>query len=285
MKATLFAALAALIFAPSATLAEDKGHYADINGLQMYYEVHGQGAPILLIHGGLCTIEVCFGPLIEKLSATHQVIAYEFQGHGHTADIDRPLDPDFLADDASKLLGHLGIAKADVLGYSIGADVAFHLALGHPEQVSKLITMSLMTEKEGGYPELSAGMEGLKAEMFEGSPWLEAYKAVAPDPSQFQGVLDKISAYSANATDTPMETVASLKMPVFFILGDSDMVRPEHATDLFRAVGGGVFGDVLPMPNARLAILPGTSHVGLISRADWIAGMVEEFLGAPVTAN
>lgn len=280
MIRNLLTSLAVFSALTGSAIAEDKGQYADINGLHMYYEVHGEGAPILLIHGGLCTIEGCFGPLIEKLAASHQVIAFEFQGHGRTADIDRPLDPELLADDASKLLEQLSIEKADVLGYSIGADVAFHLALAHPEQVKTLITMSLMTEKAGGYPELSAGMEGLKAEMFVGTPWYDAYKAVAPHPEQFQGVLDKISAYSANAKDTPMETVASLQMPTLFILGDADMLRPEHAADLFRAVGGGVFGDVVPMTDARLAILPGTTHVGLISRADWIAEMVDEFLAA-----
>ena len=257
------------------------GEYADINGLHMYYEVHGKGAPLLLIHGGLCTIEVCFGPLIEKLQTSRQVIAVELQGHGHTADIDRPLRGDLLASDMSALLKQLKIEKADVLGYSIGADVAYELAKSNPAQVNKLITLSLLTSKAGGYPEMFQGTSAMKADMFKGSPWLEAYNKTAPHPEDFQKLLDKIGGWSASFTDEPIESVKALKMPVMLIIGDSDMVRPEHAAELFRALGGGVFGDMSPMPAARLAVLPGTTHVGLISRAGWIAEMVTEFLDAP----
>ena len=273
----LLAASAALSFNAEATA----GEYADINGLHMYYEIHGKGAPLLLIHGGLCTIEVCFGPLIEKLQTSRQVIAVELQGHGHTADIDRPLRGDLLASDMSALLKQLKIEKADVLGYSIGADVAYELAKSNPAQVNKLITLSLMTSKAGGYPEMFQGTSGMKADMFKGSPWLEAYNKTAPHPENFQMLLDKIGGWSASFKDEPIENVKGLKMPVMLVIGDSDMVRPEHAAELFRALGGGVFGDMSPMPAARLAVLPGTTHVGLISRAGWMAEMVNEFLDAP----
>lgn len=275
------AAVALSLAAIGTGAAAADGKYADINGLHMYYEVHGKGAPILLIHGGLCTIEVCFGPLIEKLAATRQVIAYEFQGHGRTADIDRPLRSSLLADDAAKLLKHLGIAKADVLGYSIGAAVAFELAVTHPEQVNKLVTMSLLTTREGGYEEMFKGMSGMSADMFKGSPWLEGYNKVAPHPEQFPALLRKIVDWSQNFKDVPLDAVKTLQMPTFFILGDADMVRPEHAAELFRAVGGGVFGDVVPVPPHRLAILPGTTHVTLIQREPLIADMTNEFLDAP----
>ena len=273
----LLAASAAFTFNAEATA----GEYADINGLHMYYEVHGKGAPLLLIHGGLCTIEVCFGPLIEKLQTSRQVIAVELQGHGHTADIDRPLRGDLLASDMSALLKQLKIEKADVLGYSIGAGVAYELAKSSPAQVNKLITLSLMTSKAGGYPEMFQGTSGMKADMFKGSPWLEAYNKTAPHPEDFQKLLDKIGGWSASFKGEPIENVKALKMPVMLIIGDSDMVRPEHAAELFRALGGGVFGDMSPMPSARLAVLPGTTHVGLISRAGWMAEMVNEFLDAP----
>lgn len=277
-----FALAISAIISASPTRAEaTNGQYADVNGLHMYYEIHGKGSPLLLIHGGLCTIEVCFGPLIEKLQASRQVIAVELQGHGHTADIDRPLRGPLLASDMSTLLKQLKIEKADVLGYSIGADVAYELAKSAPEQVNKLVTLSLMTAKAGGYPEMFQGTTGMKAEMFAGTLWLDAYNKTAPNPGNFQKLLDKIGAWSAGFEDEPIENVKSLKMPVMFIVGDSDMVRPEHAAELFRAVGGGVFGDMAPMPAARLAVLPGTTHVGLISRAGWIAEMVNEFLDAP----
>ena len=274
-------AILAINSASPARAEATDGQYADVNGLHMYYEVHGKGQPLLLIHGGLCTIEVCFGPLIEKLQASRQVIAVELQGHGHTADIDRPLRGGLLASDMSALLKQLKIEKADVLGYSIGADVAYELAKSAPEQVNKLITLSLMTAKAGGYPEMFQGTTGMKAEMFAGTPWLDAYNKTAPNPGDFQKLLDKIGAWSAGFKDEPIENIKALRMPVMFIVGDSDMVRPEHAAELFRAVGGGVFGDMTPMPAARLAVLPGTTHVGLISRSAWIAEMVNEFLDAP----
>ncbi|MGQ0485152.1 MAG: alpha/beta fold hydrolase [Hyphomicrobiales bacterium] len=273
---------ACLALAPASVGAEEiKGQYADINGLHMYYEVHGQGAPILLIHGGLCTIDICFGALIDELAKKHQVIAYEFQGHGHTADIDRPLRTELLADDASKLLAYLNIPRADVLGYSIGAGTALDLARTHPKQVNKLITLSLSINRNGSYPELFSGMKEVTPDMFKGSPWLDAYNEVAPHPEQFGDVLKKISDMTANVQDVSIDELKKLKMPVLLIEGDSDLVKPEHGAELFRALGGGVFGDMQPMPASRLAILPGTSHVGLISRAGWIAEMVDEFLAAP----
>jgi pimeloyl-ACP methyl ester carboxylesterase/uncharacterized protein YndB with AHSA1/START domain len=274
--------LASLIFlitlGAAAYSAEPVGKYADVNGLHMYYEVHGKGAPVLLIHGGLCTVNVCFGQLIENLAATRQVIAYEYQGHGHTADIDRPLRPDLLADDASKFLTFLKIQKADVLGFSDGAIVAFDLARTHPEQVNALITMALYTRREGAYPELFAGMKTLNASELKRTPIYDAYRKVAPKPEQFDQLCKKVSAFTDAVQDVPIDEVKTLKMPTMFILGDADMVKPEHAVELFRATGGGVFGDVVTPPPTRLAILPGTTHYGLISRSKWIAEMVEEFL-------
>jgi pimeloyl-ACP methyl ester carboxylesterase len=246
----------------------------------MYYEVHGKGSPILLIHGGLCTISGCFGPLIEKLAPTRQVIAYEFQGHGHTADIDRPLRANLLADDASKLLKVLKIQKADVLGFSDGAQVAFQLARIYPEQVNTLIRISLFTSRDGAYPELFAGMKALNADALKQTPFYEAYRQVAPKPEQFAQVCSKLSAMTNEFEDMPLDEVKRLKMPTMFIFGDADMVKPQHAAALFRAAGGGVFGDMVPVPPTRLAVLPGTTHVGLISRSGWIAEMVTEFLSA-----
>ena len=280
-KSRILGAIFAVSAAISINAEASAGQYADINGLHMYYEIHGKGAPLLLIHGGLCTIEVCFGPLIDKLQTSRQVIAVELQGHGHTADIDRPLRGDLLASDMSALLKELKIERADVLGYSIGADVAYELAKSSPAQVNKLITLSLLTTKAGGYPEMFQGTTAMTTSMFKGSPWLDAYNKTAPHPENFQKLLDKIGGWSASFKDEPIENVKGLKMPVMLVIGDSDMVRPEHAAELFRAMGGGVFGDMAPMPAARLAVLPGTTHVGLISRAGWIAEMVTEFLDAP----
>lgn len=267
----------------AAHAGEPLGKYANINGLHMYYEVHGKGAPILLIHGGLCTISACFGPLIEKLESTRQVIAYEFQGHGHTEDIDRPLRFDLLADDASKFLKVLKIQRADVLGFSDGAQIAFQLARTHPEQVNSLITMSLFTTREGAYPELFSGMKNINVAALKRTPIYDAYRKVAPKPEQFDQVCAKLSAMTEAFQEVPIDEVKALSMPTMFILGDADMVKPEHAVALFRAAGGGVFGDMVPSPPTRLAILPGTTHFGLVSRSKWIAEMVTEFLDGPAS--
>lgn len=278
----LVAVVAFLAVSSAAHAAEPIGKYADVNGLHMYYEVHGEGAPILLIHGGLCTINACFGQLIEQLALTRQVIAYEFQGHGHTADIDRPLRFDLLADDASKFLKVLKIQRADVLGFSDGAGVAFRLARTHPEQVRSLITLSLFTTREGAYPELFAGMKSLNPNALKQTPIYEAYRKVAPKPEQFDQLCVKLSAMTDAFQEVPVDEVKAVKMPTMFIFGDADMVKPEHAVALFRATGGGVFGDMVPTPPTRLAILPGTTHFGLVSRSKWIAEMVGEFLETAV---
>jgi pimeloyl-ACP methyl ester carboxylesterase len=276
---SLFLAAVALFTVGSAAeAAEPAGQYVDVNGLHMYYEVHGQGSPILLIHGGLCTIDACFGALIDKLAPTRKVIAYEFQGHGHTADIDRPLRFDLLADDASKFLKALKLERADVLGFSDGAGVAFQLARTHPEQVSSLITLSLFTTREGAYPELFAGMKNLNPNSLKKTPVYDAYRKVAPKPEQFDQLCAKLSGMTAAFQETPIDEVKALRMPMFFILGDADIVKPEHTVALFRAAGGGVYGDMVPPPPTRLAILPGTTHFGLVSRSKWIAEMVTEFL-------
>jgi pimeloyl-ACP methyl ester carboxylesterase len=277
----LYALLAAAAFFTVgyvAHAAESVGRYADVNGLHMYYEVHGEGTPILLIHGGLCTVDACFGDLIERLASTRKVIAYEYQGHGHTADIDRPLRFDLLADDASKFLKVLNIQRADVLGFSDGAGVAFQLARTHPEQVKSLITISLFTTRDGAYPELFAGMKTLDANKLKQTPIYDAYRKVAPKPEQFDQLCAKVGAMTDGFQDVPIDEVRALKVPTMFILGDADMVKPEHAVALFRAVGGGVFGDMVAPPPSRLAIRPGTTHFGLISRSKWIAEMVTEFL-------
>jgi pimeloyl-ACP methyl ester carboxylesterase len=252
------ALVAFLAVHPAASASQPIGKYADVNGLHMYYEVHGKGAPILLIHGGLCTIKACFGPLIDKLALTRQVIAYEFQGHGHTADIDRPLRFDLLADDASKFLKILKIQKADVLGFSDGAGVALQLARTHPEQIGSLITMSLFITRDGAYPELFDGMKNMNVNALKKSPIYEAYRKVAPNPEQFDQVCAKLSAMTEAFQEVPIAEVKALKMPTMFIFGDADMVKPEHAAALFRAADAlraklnASAAEICPCPNIAM---------------------------------
>ncbi|MGW5053602.1 alpha/beta fold hydrolase [Actinokineospora sp. NPDC004072] len=252
--------------------------YAPVNGLQMYYEIHGSGDPVVLLHGALSGIETSFGAVLPLLAKTRRVIAVEVQGHGRTADVDRPLSYQQVADDVAALLRHLGVERADVFGYSMGSGIALELALRHPEAVRKLVLASVSLTVAGCHPELFAGMAELTPDMLVGSPFEEEYLRLAPDPQAFPALVEKVKQFDMSWDGWTAEQVAAITAPVFLVIGDSDLVRPEHAVELFRVFGGGVFGDVAGLPAARLAVLPGTTHVGMTQRADWLVPMVEEFL-------
>lgn len=255
--------------------------YAPVNGLQMYYEVHGAGQPLVVLHGAFMTIGA-LGPLVPALAEGRQVIAVEFQGHGHTADIDRPLRYELLADDAAALLRHLGIAAADVFGYSLGGGAALQLALRHPSLVRKLVLASASYSSEGLYPEVVATIATITPELFAGTPWLEAYRRIAPDPDAFPTLVAKMKALEAEAFAWPAERIRAITAPALVVVGDADGTRPEHAVALFRLLGGGVFGDIAGLPRSQLAVLPGTTHVGMLERVAWLLPMLAAFLDAPM---
>ncbi|MEV7007092.1 alpha/beta hydrolase [Streptosporangium sp. NPDC051022] len=259
--------------------------YAPVNGLEMYYEVHGTGTPLVLIHGAFSGIGTSFGALIPGLAKNRQVVAVELQGHGRTADIDRPLSLPQLADDTAALLCHLGIAQADVFGYSVGAAVALELALRHPGQVRKLVFASLSVTKDGPHPGLAEGMDLLQPEHLAGSPFHQEYLDTAPNPQDFPTLVTKIKQMNREISNWPAELLRSIQAPVLTVIGDSDIIRPEHAVEMFRLFGGGVMGDNVGLPNARLAILPGTTHITVVHRAELLTPMIDEFLDAPVSQN
>jgi pimeloyl-ACP methyl ester carboxylesterase len=254
--------------------------YAPVNGLSMYYEVHGSGRPLVLLHGNLSTIEVDFGGVIPTLAKTRQVIAVEQQAHGHTADIDRPLTIKQWAEDTAALLRHLGVEDADVFGYSSGSTVALQLALDHPELVRKLVLASISHRLDGVHPGVLDGIEGLQPEHLAGTPFEAAYARTAPRPGDWPVLIEKIKAMDADLPEWPAEAISGLGKPAMLVYGDSDIVRPEHAVEMFRLLGGGVVGDLVGVPASRLAIVPGTTHVTLVQRFDWLAPMIEEFLDA-----
>src|SRR6266566_5265793 len=210
-----------------------KRSYALVNGLNMYYEIHGEGQPLVLLHGALSAIGTSFSKVLPQLSSTRQVIAVEQQAHGHTADIDRPLTYEQMADDTAALLQQLGIEKADLFGWSMGAGIALQIAIRHPEVVRKLVLASVTYNRNGFYHEV---------------------------------------------LDWPPEVIQSINAPTLLIIGDSDVVRPEHTVELFRLLGGGVAGDLVGLPRSQLAVLPGTTHVTLVDRADWLVSMITQFL-------
>jgi pimeloyl-ACP methyl ester carboxylesterase len=257
------------------------GDYAEVNGLRMYYEVHGTGQPLVVLHGAFMTIGA-MGAFVPELAEARQVVAVESQGHGHTADVDRPFSYEQMADDVAALLRHLGIEQADVFGYSMGGGAALQLAIRHPALVRKLVVASASSTSDGVYPEVWSGIEQITPELFAGTPWKEEYDRVAPNPDAFPTLVEKMKQLDGQPFAWPPDEIRAISAPTMVVIGDSDGTTPEHAVELFRLRGGGVFGDLAGLPSARLAILPGTTHVGLIDRADWLVPMIAEFLDAPV---
>jgi pimeloyl-ACP methyl ester carboxylesterase len=263
--------------------APEVSSYASVNVLQVYYEIHGTGRPLVLLHGAFSAIGTSFGELLPTLAETRQVIAFEPQAHGRTADIDRPLSIEQMADDTAAALRHLGIAKADIFGYSMGASVALHLAIRHPDVVRKLVLASVTYNLSGVHPGLMEGLADMIPEMTFGSPWHEEYTRIAPNPENFATLFAKKTQMDRNIKDVQAEVIQSIKAPTLLIIGDSDLVRPEHAVEMFRLLGGGIFGDTpAGLPNSQLAVLPGTSHVTLVHRADLLLSIIPPFFDAPM---
>jgi pimeloyl-ACP methyl ester carboxylesterase len=260
-----------------------KSGYVAVNELKMYYEIHGEGPPLVLLHGAFSAIGSSFGKILPGLAKARQVIAFELQGHGRTADIDRPLTIDGMADDVAAALPQLGMERADVFGYSMGSDVALQFAIRHPEVLRKLVLASASYNLNGVHPGLLDGIGEIKPEMMYGSPWHQEYVQLAPHPEHFERLFAKKSEMDRQFQDIPEETVRAIKAPTLLIIGDSDLIRPEHAVEMFRLLGGGVFGDTpAGLPNSQLAVLPGTSHVTIVDRADWLVSMINSFLDAPI---
>ena len=262
------------------TRATPQTGYAAVNGLTMYYEIHGAGQPLVLLHGAFSAIGTSFGALLPELAKTRQVIAVELQAHGRTADIDRPLSLEQMADDTAAALRHLRIAQADIFGYSLGAGVALQLAIRHPNVVRKLVLASVTYTKSGFHPGLMEGMENMTADAMVGSPWHEEYTRIAPHPEDFATLFAKKTQMDRGIQDVPSETIAAITAPTLLIIGDSDIIRPEHAVELFRLLGGGVAGDLAGLPKSQLAVLPGTTHVTLVQRADLLLPIISPFLDA-----
>src|ERR671919_509457 len=257
--------------------------YVPVNGLNMYYEVHGTGQPLVLLHGAFSAIGTSFGNVLPSLASTRQVIAFEMQAHGRTADIDRPLSYEQMVDDTVAALKQLGIEKADFFGFSMGAGIALQVAIRHPEAVRKLVLASVTYKLDGVHPGLMEGLGEMKPEMMYGSPWHEEYLRIAPRPEDFPRLFEKKTQMDRQIKDFSEEAIRRILAPTLLIIGDSDLIRPEHAVEFFRLLGGGVFGDTpAGLPNSQLAVLPGTSHVTLVERADLLLAMIPAILDAPM---
>lgn len=257
--------------------------YADVNGLKMYYEVYGSGKPIVLVHGSYMTIPLNWSHIIPLLARDRKVIVAEMQGHGRTRDISREFSYEGMADDVSGLLKHLKVDSADILGYSMGGGVAFQFAVRHPEQLRRLVVLSAPYAHDGWWPDTEAGFAAFTPDMFKGTPIEKQYDSLGGDPAHFAGFVKKVVSIDLKPYDWSNE-VKKIQAPIFMAIGDADGVRYEHALELFRAKGGGKQGDLDELSKSRLAILPGTTHIGMIKRTDWLIPMITDFLDADLNA-
>lgn len=257
--------------------------YATVNGLRMYYEIHGSGGtiPLLLLHGGLFNIDLQFGELLPSLAESRQVIATDFQGHGRTNDIDRPLTCAGLADDVVGLLNHLGIGRVDLFGFSVGGGVALNLAIKHPELVRKLIVSSISFHPDGNRGENTDAVAELTVEMIAGTPMEQEYRAKSPHPDDLQGLLDKIARFDHGFPGWTDDEIRGIAAPTLITVGDCDMVRLDHVVRFLRLRGGDVNGDFTGVPTSQLAVFPGTTHFFGLSRTNLVRDVVLTFLDAP----
>jgi pimeloyl-ACP methyl ester carboxylesterase len=260
--------------------------YASVGALEMYYEIHGHGRPLVLLHGAYMTIDT-MGPLLPGLAATRRVIAVEQQGHGRTADIERPITYEQMADDTAGLMRHLKVEDADVLGYSMGGAVALQLAIRHPRLVRRLVVASASFRSDGMHAVALEMFPSITPELFAGSPIEEAYLRLAPNPGDFPKLVEKLSRLDSTSYAWPEQEIRDIAAPALVVVGDSDGITLEHAVALFELLGGGVMGDLQGMPRSQLAVLPATSHFvppgnGLLDRSDWLLAMIVPFLDAPL---
>ena len=265
-------------------MADVRSGYAQVGDLSMYYEVHGSGEPLVLLHGAYMTIEG-MGPLLAPLAETRSVYAVEQQGHGHTADIDRAITYELMADDTAGFMREVGLESADVVGFSMGAGIALQLALRHGELLRRLVLASVAYTYDGMYSEATDMFPTITPELFAGSPIEQEYQRVAPNPQDFPKLVEKLVKLDSTPYAWPEDAIRAIEAPTLIVVGDSDVVRLEQVVDMFKLRGGGVMGDLSGLPKSQLAVLPGTSHFvppgsGVLDRADWLRAMIPPFLDA-----
>ena len=266
---------------------QQKG-YASVNGLNLYYEMHGNGEPLFLLPGGFMTVEA-MGEIVPQLAATRRVIGVELQGHGHTADTERPLRFELMADDIAALIRHLGLERVDIFGYSLGGAVGLQTAIRHPEMVRKLALASTAFKRENWYSEVLVGMASISVETFAGTPIHETYLKTSPKPEAWPTFVVQMRQLLSEDYDWT-EGVAALKTPTLIIVGDADSLRLSQVVEFFSLLGGGkADGDLVGLPPAQLAILPSTTHVGwappyhgIMSRTELLLPIITEFLDSPM---
>lgn len=270
---------------PSTSAAVKTG-YVEVDGVRRYYEVRGDlksgKTPLLVLHGAFMSTDG-MAPLVERFAKSRPVIAFDARGHGRTGDIAGPISYELLADDAAGVLAALGVDKADVLGYSLGGTTAIGVAIRHPEQVRKLVVVSAPYSREGMFPEVVKVFEQWNPTMFAGSPMDSAYRRLSPTPDSLPALVRKLKAVAVTPYGWPEDRIRALENPTMILIGDADGIQLEHALKLFALRGGvdhqaAVGGVLTAPPRARLAVLPATSHVGMMARPQLIVDLVTLFL-------
>ena len=273
----IFIAASLLLCAVTVTAAQTPGKRVAVNGMQMYYEVSGAGDPLVVLHGAYMNIPT-MGAIIPMLAKTHKVYAVELQGHGRTTDIARPITYQNLADDVAAFMDAVGLAKADVFGYSMGAAAGLQVAIRHPAKVNKLVAASVSYDAEGFQPEFKTMIPSMTPDMLVNTPLPAEYRKLAPNPDGFTELARKLIALEKEPMAWEAD-VKALKTPVLIISGDADVATLEHSVKLFRLLGGGAMGDMgKPLPASRFAVLPATSHTAVITQPELLHALIEPFL-------
>lgn len=265
--------------------AEVESGTVSVNGLEMYYEIHGTGEPLVVVHGGLQTIGL-MTEFVAELARLRQVIAVELEGHGHTPLRGGPLSYEQMADDVAALAAELGLSQVDLLGYSMGGGVSWQVAIRYPQLVRRMVVISAPVKTEGWAIEMRETTGGFSPELAQAYmefPIYTAYAAVAPRPEEWPDLVTRVGTLVSSreeAYDWTAE-VQGLSLPIQIIVGDADSVLLAPALELFQLLGGGVIGDFAPLPPVQLGIIPGTAHAAVLGRTDVLIPMVAPFLAAP----
>lgn len=252
--------------------------YAPVNGIEVYYEVYGEGKPLVLLHGAFYTIEMNWGQLIPELSKTRKIIAIEFQGHGHSPYSDRKFDIVTLARDVEGVMNYLKIDSADVAGYSMGGSVAYQFAVQSPKRLSRLVIISSTYKTDGWLPIVNTAFTDFKPEFFDNTPLKAAYDAVAPDKTKWTPFVKQMIAFANEPFNCGDSNIAKITAPVLIISGDNDGLNKIELMKTYQLLGGGVAADLQPMPKSHVAIVPSQSHVGLMMQTKTILGYLDDFL-------
>lgn len=252
--------------------------YAPVNGIKVYYEVYGQGRPLVLLHGAFYTIGMNWAELIPELSKTRKVIAIEMQGHGHSPYAERKMSITGLASDVEGVMDYLKIDSADVAGYSMGGSVAYQFAVQYPKRLRKLVIISSTYKSSGWLPVINDAFKDFKPEFFDNTPLKTGYEAVAPDKTKWRIFLDQMIVFAGEPFDVGDSNIAKIKSPVLIIAGDNDGLDKVELAKTYQSLGGGIVADMSPMPKSQLAIVPAQGHVSLMMQTKVILGYLDEFL-------